>query len=256
LNSNREEGVMGVIENKTAIITGGGTDIGQEIARRFHAEGARVILCGRRQESLRQACSAIDPGGDRIHGLKVDVTRKEEVKGIVDLALEKTGRIDILVNNDELMEFGKLDRTNPSLWIELMDTNAYAPWRLMVAVLQEMRRQGGGSIINISSIAGTIPFAGAGIYGASQAALQMISRVIAKEVASDNIRVNLICPAIVGEKEAPPQQGDGVTELTGKRGNPEDVADAALFLVSEQSSWLTGITLDLDGGRHLSAGPP
>lgn len=246
---------MGLIEKKTAIVTGGGTDIAREIARRFHEEGAEVILCGRRQERLTEACSAISPAGDRIHSIVLDVTKKGDVERLVDRALEKTGRIDILVNNDELLAYGKLDGTEPSLWSEVMDTNAYAPWRLMVAVLPEMRKLGGGCIVTVSSVAGTIPFAGAGLYCASHSALQALSHVMAKEVASDNIRVNLICPALIEDREGPSPEAGGDSELAGRNGNPEDVADAALFLVSDQSSWLTGVTLDLDGGRHLSPTP-
>lgn len=248
---------MGLIEAKTAIITGGGTETGREIARRFHEEGANVIICGRREDRILEACSAIDPDGDRIRGIKADVTDDSDVRRLASFALEKTRRIDILVNNDEITEFDSLDTTDSSAWTRLMDVNAYAPWRLMAAVIPEMRRLGGGSIINISSIAGNIPFSGAGIYCASHAALQMISRVMAKEVASDNIRVNLICPAVVEDGEAPDAEPGNASpsDLKGANGNPKDIADAALFLVSDQSSWLTGITLDLDGGRHLSPSP-
>ncbi|MBN2124616.1 MAG: SDR family oxidoreductase [Deltaproteobacteria bacterium] len=247
---------MGLLENKTSIVTGGGTEIGREIARRFHLEGAYVLLCGRREERLQEACEEMSPGGRRIHYLVVDVTRKEDVSRIVEKALEKTGRIDILVNNDDRMAYGKVDRTDPSLWIEMMDTNAYAPWRLMVAALPEMRKVGGGAVVNISCIAGTTPFSGLGVYGASHAALQVLSRVMAKEVAHDNVRVNLICPAIIDCREEEVPEGAGISELRGKNGNPKDVADAALFLVSDRSSWLTGLTVDLDAGRHLAATPP
>ncbi len=248
---------MGLIENKTAVITGGHSEIGLEIARRFHHEGARIVLFGPEAEGIREACETIDSGGDRVWGVTGDVRKKEDVKILMEKALEKTGRIDILVNNNDLKQEGKLDKTDPGLWMELMDTHAYATWRLMVAVLPEMREAGGGSMINISSIAGGTAFAGIGVYCASHAALQMLSRVMAKEVSSDNIRVNLICPAVAEEeKPAEHQAGDAsISELAGKNGNPEDVADAALFLVSDQSSWLTGITLDLDGGRHLSPTP-
>ena len=248
---------MGLIENKTAVITGGHSKISLEIATRFHHEGARIVLFGPEEESIKEACAAIDPKSDRVWGVTGDVRKKEDVKILMEMALEKTGRIDILVNNNELKREGKLDKTDPGLWMELMDTHAYAPWRLMVAVLPEMRKAGGGTIINISSIAGGTAFAGIGVYCASHAALQMLSRVTAKEVSSENIRVNLICPAVVEDaKPVELEPGDElISELAGKNGNPEDVADAALFLVSDQSSWLTGITLDLDGGRHLSPTP-
>jgi meso-butanediol dehydrogenase/(S,S)-butanediol dehydrogenase/diacetyl reductase len=181
--------------------------------------------------------------------------------------MEKTGRIDILVNNAGVMRFGKLDETDHSSWDMQMLTNAYAPWRLMVAVLPELRKVGGGSIINISSIAGLKAFPGVGLYCTSKAALQMLSQVMAMEAASDNIRVNLICPAVVEDTELPfPIFGeekasefyDNMRPLhpLGRNGTPEDVADAALFLASDQSSWITGTILNLDGGRHLATNRP
>lgn len=246
---------MGLIDNKTAVITGGWTETGFEIAKRFYGEGARIVLFGPDGKEIAKVCKTIDPEGRRVSGVVGDAGKKEDVKMLVDKALEETGRIDILVVHTDLVRYGELDKTDPDLWMKLMDTNAYAPWRLMVSVLPAMRRLGGGAIVNISSVAGNTPFAGAGVYCASHAAMQMISQVMAKEVSSDNIRVNLICPRMVeGEEADNSGAGDApMSDITGKIGDPEGVADAALFLVSDQSEWLTGITLDLDGGSHLSA---
>lgn len=258
---------MGLLKEKTAIITGGGTGIGRIMARRFHEEGAAVIICGRREAKLREAISTIAKDGDRVHMIGADVTVEGDIRRLVELAMEKTGRIDILVNNAGVMRFGKLDETDPSSWDMQILTNAYAPWRLMVAVLPEMRKVGGGSIINISSIAGLKAFPGVGLYCTSKAALQMLSQVMAMEVASENIRVNLICPAVVEDTELPlPIFGEEkVSEFydnmrplhpLGRNGTPKDVADAALFFASDQSSWITGTILNLDGGRHLATNRP
>jgi len=153
------------------------------------------------EEKLREGSSAIVRDGDRVSNIRVDVTVESDVKRLHRLTVERTGKIDILVDNADLMRFGKLDETDPSVWDMLMRTNVYAPWRLMVAVLPEMCKAGGGSIINISSIAGLKAFPSVGLYCTSKPALQMLSQVMAMEVASDNIRVNLICPPVVEDTE-------------------------------------------------------
>lgn len=258
---------MGLLEGKTAIVTGGGTGIGREIAKRFHEEGAKVVICGRRLEKLMEASSIISKKGEGIYPVKADMTVDNDIKRIVEEAVKKTGRIDVLVNNAGIMRFGKLEAVSPSLWDELVNVNALGPWRLMVSVLPEMRKVGGGAIINISSIAGIKAFSGNGLYGAAKAVLQKFSQVLALEVASENIRVNVICPGMVEDTEL----NDAIVgkENVHKRydqwrplhplqrnGKPKDIADAALFLASDQSSLITGIILNVDGGRHLATNRP
>jgi len=259
---------MGLLEGKTAIITGGGTGIGLEIAKRFHDEGAKAVICGRRLDKLTEARSTISQNGEGVYPIKADVTVEGDVKRIIEGAVEKTGRIDILVNNaGVVIRHGKLEEIDPSLWDIVMNTNARAPWRLMVAVLPEMRKVGGGSIINIASLVGIRAFSTAGLYGASKAALQKLSEVMAMEVASENIRVNAICPGMVEGteihfpfvgKENVQARYDRFRSLhpLGRNGKPKDIADAALFLASDQSSWITGILLPLDGGRQHATNRP
>lgn len=257
---------MGLLAGKTAIVTGGGTGIGFAIAKRYHEEGATVVICGRREEKLKEASDLISGSSGRVHWVKADVTVDNDIRRLVERSAAETGGIDILVNNAGLMRFAKLEQSDPRLWDTMMLTNAFAPWRMMVAVLPQMRKKGGGSIINISSIAGTKALPGAGLYCTSKAALQMISQVMAMEVAPENIRVNVICPAAVEDTElAVPIFGDRISEFydimrslhpLGRNGKPLDVADAALFLASDMSSWITGILLPVDGGRHLSTNRP
>jgi len=258
---------MPLLEGKTAIITGGGTGIGLAIAKRFHQEGANVMICGRRLERLREAFSVISPGGERVFVVQADITVDTDRQKILKETVARTGRIDILVNNAGVMKFGKLETIDPSIWNTLMNVNAYAPWRLMVAVLPEMRKVGGGSIVNISSIAGIKAFPSNGLYGVSKGALQQLSQVLAMEVASENIRVNVIVPAVVedtelndamfGKENVPTRYGImRPLHPLGRNGKPEDIAEAALFLASSQSSWITGVLLNLDGGRHLASNRP
>jgi NAD(P)-dependent dehydrogenase (short-subunit alcohol dehydrogenase family) len=251
-----KEKPMGLLDGKTAIVTGGGTGIGLAIARRFHGEGAKVVICGRRMEKLLESSQRISSRGEGVYAVKADVTVEDDLKRIVEETVKFTGRIDILVNNAGIiLSFGKMEEVDPSLWDTVLKTNARAPWRLMVAVLPEMRKVGGGSIINMS-------FPGHGIYGTSKAALIEVSQVMAMELASDNIRVNVICPAHVEGtelhiatvgKENIKKRSELMAPLhpLGRNGKPEDIANAALFLASDQSSWLTGIVVNADGGRSL-----
>lgn len=258
---------MGLLEGKTALITGGGTGIGREIAKKFYDEGAAVVLCGRRKEKLDEAVAAIAPDGARAHAIPADITREEDIVRLIDETVAATGRLDILVNNAGVMRFGALHETPSEEWDLMMKTNAFGPWRVMVHAVPRMKEAGGGAIINLSSISGIKALPGAGVYCTSKAALQMVTQVMAMETAADNIRVNLILPALVEDTElANPIFGvenipafyDRLRSLhpMGRNGKPKDIADAALFLASEQSSWITGVMLNVDGGRHLATNRP
>ncbi len=258
---------MGLIEGKTAIITGAGTGIGFGIAKHFHGEGAKIVMCGRRMDKLRESSSKISPTGERIYPVQADVTKEEDIKRVVEEAVKKTGRIDILVNNAGVQRFGKLCELDLATWELIMNTNARAPWRMMAAVAPEMRKAGGGSIINISSLSGIHAQTNNGMYGASKAAMQKISQVMALELAPDNIRVNVLCPGTVEEtellyhtigKENVESRYGFLASLAplGKNAKPKDLAEAALFLASDKSSIITGILLNVDGGRHIAVQRP
>ena len=258
---------MGKLDSKTAIITGGGTGIGLAIAQRFHDEGAYVVICGRRKEKLTEAESIISSHGDRVYSVTADVTKEKDIIRLIDETIKKTGRIDILVNNAGIMRFGMLHETSLEEWESMINTNAFGPWRLMVHAAPYMRKVGGGSIINLSSISGIKAFPASGVYCTSKAALQMISQVMSMEAAADNIRVNLILPALVEDTELAipifgreniPAFYNKLRNLhpMGRNGKPQDIADAALFLASDESSWITGVMLNVDGGRHLTTNRP
>jgi NAD(P)-dependent dehydrogenase (short-subunit alcohol dehydrogenase family) len=258
---------MGLLNRKTAIITGGATGIGLAIAKHFHDEGAKVVICDIKGDKLSEACSQISQSRERVHAVRADVTVESDIKRTVEETVEKFGGIDVLVNNAGVFRFGRLDRTAPSVWDTIMRTNAYAPWRFMVAVLPEMRKAGGGSIINVSSISGIKAFPGIGLYCTSKAALQMLSQVMAMEVADDNIRVNLILPGLVEDTELTLQEVGKENLVSfyeslrplhplGRNAKPKDIADAALFLASDQSEYITGVLLNVDGGRHMATNRP
>ena len=258
---------MGKLDGKVAIITGGGTGIGRAIAKRFHEEGAFVVVCGRRREKLEESCGIISPAGERVLAIAADIIVEDDIRRLLEETVKKAGKIDIVVNNAGVMRFGKLDETPIAEWDLMMKTNVYGPWRLMVQTLPWMRRNGGGSIVNLSSIAGIKAFPGTGIYCATKAALQTISQVMAMEGAPDKIRVNCILPALVEDTElAEPIFGvenvpafwDRMRPLhpLGRNGKPEDIANAALFFASDESEWITGTLLSVDGGRHMATNRP
>jgi len=258
---------MGQLDGKTAIVTGAGTGIGRSIAKRFHDEGAFVVLNGRRVEMLEESKAEIAPDGDRILVAAADVTNEAQIDDMIAKTVAASGNPDILVNNAGVMRFGSLSETPVDEWEMMMQTNTFGPWRLMVKVAPLMQKQGGGSIVNISSIAGIKPFPGAGIYCASKAAMQVLSQVMAMEFAADQIRVNCILPALVVDtelawpimgKENIPEFYEKLTNLhpMQRNGKPKDISDAALFFASEQSSWVTGVLMSVDGGRHMATNRP
>jgi NAD(P)-dependent dehydrogenase (short-subunit alcohol dehydrogenase family) len=254
---------MGRLEGHTALVTGGGSGIGRAIAKRFHEEGAFVFVCGRRQEKLRESCALIAPSGERVAAIPADLTRDGDIKRILEEIGGKKSGLDVLANCTGMMSFALLEKLDPAALRGMFDTNTFAPWRLSVAALPLMRQRRGGSIVNVSSISGMRPFEGSGAYCMSKAALIMMSQVMALELASENIRVNVICPGMVENTElgaaifSPSQVIASYEKFRalhplGRNGVPADVAEAALFFASAESSWVTGAVLPLDGGRHLT----
>ncbi|MEA2064485.1 MAG: SDR family oxidoreductase [Gemmatimonadota bacterium] len=260
---------MGLLSGKVAIVTGGGTGLGRAIARRFLEQDARVVICGRRMEKLRETAGLIGAAEaeERLLPLPCDVTDNNQIMGVVKTTMERFGGIDVLVNNAGVMRFGELCQADDQSWELMMRTNVWGPWRFSVAVAPHMKSRSGGSIVTISSVAGLKGMTGAGLYCTSKAAVQMISQTLALELAGDQIRVNVICPALVEDTElAEPEVGkEGMQEFydklrpchpLGRNGRPDDVAEAALFFACESSGWITGTILPVDGGRMLTSNRP
>jgi NAD(P)-dependent dehydrogenase (short-subunit alcohol dehydrogenase family) len=259
--------IMKVLEKKVALITGGGTGIGLEIAKRFHEEGATIMICGRREQILKKAVNQISPEAANVCYRVTDLTVEDDVKSLVDVTIEKFGQIEILVNCAGIMRYGALDEAGQEDWDLQMKINTYAPWRLMKEAAPHMRTVGGGSIVNISSIAGNKAYPNAGVYCASKAALQMFSQVMAMELAADQIRINMICPGMVEDTELvnPMINREDIPAFyakvkpmhpLGRNGKPSDISSAALFFASDESAWITGAILPVDGGRHMATNRP
>jgi NAD(P)-dependent dehydrogenase (short-subunit alcohol dehydrogenase family) len=258
---------MGAMNGKVAIVTGAGTGIGKAIAAKYVAEGAQVVICGRRVEKLEQAAVEIASGGNIPLPLQCDVTDQAQILGMVKTVTNRFDGIDVLVNNAGVMRYDELTQASEQTYELMMKTNVWGPWRCCSAVIPHMKARGGGSIITISSVAGLRAMLGAGLYCTSKAAVQMLCQTLALEHAPDQIRVNIICPAVVEDTELsiPIVGEENVPEFydklrvchpLGRNGRPDDVAEAALYLASDASRWVTGTILPVDGGRMLASNRP
>ena len=240
------------LKNKTAIITGGGSGIGLACAKLFCKNGAKVVIFGRRKSRLERAVCEI---GENAIFFQGDITQDQDVKELVSASLKHLNRIDILVNNAGTSSSSPLHKMENSHWDSIMDINLKGVFRLSKRVLPHMMEQKKGNILHISSIFGLIGFQGYCGYGVSKGALTQFSKSIAVEYGPHGIRSNAICPGIIETNMTAAIRRDTQLEKSllkgyplGRFGLPEDVANACLFLASDQSSFITGINLPVDGG--------
>lgn len=240
------------LKDKTAIITGGGTGIGLATARAFCKEGAKVILFGRRKEKLEKAVEKLGGSAIIVQG---DMTNNNDLDKLINETLHNFKKIDILVNNAGLFNGSPLHEISDSQWDEIMDINIRSVFQLTRRVLPVMLSQKYGSIIHISSILGLIAVPQVAAYNVSKGALNQFSRSIAVEYGSSGIRSNSICPGLIATdmtadlmKDADLMKEWSKEYPIGRFGKPEDVANACLYLASDESSFVTGVTLPVDGG--------
>lgn len=240
------------LKDKTAIITGGGTGIGLATARAFCKEGAKVILFGRRKEKLEKAVEKLGGSAIIVQG---DMTNNNDLDKLINETLHNFKKIDVLVNNAGLFNGSPLHEISDSQWDEIMDINIRSVFQLTRRVLPVMLSQKYGSIIHISSILGLIAVPQVAAYNVSKGALNQFSRSIAVEYGSSGIRSNSICPGLIATdmtadlmKDADLMKEWSKEYPIGRFGKPEDVANACLYLASDESSFVTGITLPVDGG--------
>jgi NAD(P)-dependent dehydrogenase (short-subunit alcohol dehydrogenase family) len=240
------------LENKVAIVTGGGSGIGKAIAQAFVCEGAQVVIAGRDNKKLALAAAKI--GGDCL-AVAADVSNANEVTKLVDAALKKFKRIHLLVNNAAVLLPGTAESLSEEDFDQTFNINVRGLWLLSRSVLPHMRATGGGSIINIGSVLSLLGARNRVAYSASKGAVTAMTRAMALDHAPENIRVNCICPGIVETElvakfntdENARRQRVAMHPL-GRFGQPADVASAAVFLASDESGWTTGSTLTIDGG--------
>jgi len=245
---------MGRLYGKVAVITGASSGQGAVEAKLFAKEGARVVITGRREEPLHQLLEEIkEEGGDAI-SIKHDITSEAGWKKVVQKTVEVYGALNILVNNAGIFMAGNAEETTLEDWNKVMETNATGAFLGVKYVIPEMKKAGGGSIINISSVSGIIGF-GAAAYNSSKGAIRTLTKNVAADYAKENIRVNSIHPGVIDTPMTEKMLNDPETRANLEAmtplphlGKPEDVAYGALYLASEESSFVTGAELVIDGG--------
>jgi len=247
------------LQGKAAIVTGAGTGIGRAIALALAREGAKVAVAGRRRDKLEEVAQAIRKAGGEALVVVCDVTKEADARKAVSEAENAFGLVNVLVNNAGALSVSTVESISEAEWDRLMATNLKGPFLMSRAVLPAMRRAGGGAIVNVGSILGLIAMKDRAAYCASKGGVTMLTKAMALDHAHDKIRVNCICPAIVETElisdlfskteEGRQARAARVAGLpAGRFGKPEDVAQLAVFLASEESSWMTGTALPLDGG--------
>lgn len=248
------------IKNKVAVITGASKGIGEAIARIFAEYGAKVVISSRKQADLDQLAVEISTEtGAEVVGIAAHAGELEQLKNLIDKTVERFGGVDILVNNAATNPvYGPSLDCPESAFDKIMQVNVKAPFELSKYVHPIMKQRGGGSIINISSIAGHTPDPGLGIYSVSKASLNMLTKVLAKEWGQDGIRVNAICPGLIKTKFSQALWEDEKTlnHFTkrlpiARMGEVEEISPIALYLASDASSYTTGQMFSVDGGTII-----
>jgi NAD(P)-dependent dehydrogenase (short-subunit alcohol dehydrogenase family) len=250
------------LANKVAIVTGASSGIGRATALAFGREGAAVAAVGRSQAALDEVVAAIEAGGGRAAGLAADVTAEDAPERIVRDTCDRFGGIDVLVNAAGIIGSGSVDRTTDAMWDAMLDINVRAPFRLLRAALPHLAARR-GAVVNVSSVTGLRAFPGILAYCVSKAAVDQLTRCAALELAARGVRVNAVNPGVVvsnlhrragmsEEQYAAFLERARETHPLGRAGLAHEVADLILFLASDRSAWMTGETIPIDGGRHLT----
>ncbi len=247
------------LAGKIAVVTGAASGFGAEIARTFAREGAKVILLDLNGEGAQKVAATISP---ETLALACDVTSAREVTAAVEASLARHGRLDIVVNNA-----GWTHRNRPLLDVSEADfdkvyaTNVKSIFLMTQAVVPAMRRQGGGCIINMGSTAGIRPRPGLTWYNGSKGAVHVLTRSMAAELAPDRIRVNAVAPvigetgmleALMGVPDTPENRARFIATIPlGRMSRPRDIANGFLYLASDEAEFVTGVVLEVDGGRDV-----
>lgn len=244
------------LENKVALISGGARGMGAVEAKLFAEEGAKVIIGDMLEEEGRKVEAEINEAGGECVFVSLDVSSEEAWQNAVNEAVSRYGKLDILVNNAGIYRAHNVEETTSDEWDQVMDINAKGVFLGTKHAIPAMRDAGGGSIVNISSVAGLVGSRATSAYNASKGAVRLLTKSTAIQYASDGIRANSVHPGTIetpmteGFLADPSMRQDRMDRTPiGRLGKPEDVAYGALFLASDEASFMTGSELVIDGGR-------
>lgn len=241
------------MKDKVAIVTGSTKGIGKETAKTFAREGAKVVICGTHEDAVKEVVAEIKAAGAEALGFKVDVSKRADVDVMVAEVLKVWGRIDILVNNAGITADAMLKKMTEEQFDRVININLKGVFNCAQAVLETMTQQGSGVILNASSVVGLYGNVGQTNYAASKWGVIGMTKTWAKELGRKGIRVNAVAPGFIMTPmtEAMPEK---VLEMMKEKaplqklGKPEDIANAFLYLASDEASFVTGTVLSVDGG--------
>jgi NAD(P)-dependent dehydrogenase (short-subunit alcohol dehydrogenase family) len=245
---------------KVAIVTGASSGIGRAAALALATKGASVLAVARDQAALREVVEMMPDGAGEV--APHDITERSAADLVVEAAIDRFGQLDVLVNAAGIIAMGPVDQTDDALWARVMELNVNAPFRLMRAAIPQLKPRR-GAIVNVSSVNGRRVFPGLAAYNVSKAAIDHLTRCAAIELAASGVRVNAVNPGVtvtnlhrrggMGEEQyAAFLTRSKETHPLGRPGQAEEVADLIVFLASERASFITGETIAVDGGRHLT----
>lgn len=251
------------LAGKTAIVTGSGAGIGRAIAERFAQEGAKVVVSDVEDANGQETVAMIKAAGGEAIYVHCDVSNDEEAIALGQAAVDAFGVVDILINNAAAFVFCDIDSVTKADWDRVLGVNVRGPANCVKGALPGLRKAGGGSIVNIASVSGYIAQPKFVTYNTSKGAVLNMTRCLAMDLAPENIRVNTICPGAIRTRAtdnhiakmkmdpvaAYREFADGA--VMKRMGEPKEIASAALFLASEDASYVTGATLVVDGGQTI-----
>lgn len=244
------------LKDRVAIVTGSAQGIGLATAELFAQEGAKIVLVDVDEAKVAQAAATLSSGGVQTLGLKCDISKFAECEAVAKSAIDKFGKIDILVNNAGITRDNLLMRMSEADWDLVLDVNLKGAFNFTKAVIRPMLKAHYGRVVNISSIVGEEGNAGQANYSASKGGLIALTKACAREFASRNILCNAVAPGFIRTRltDAIPETDKQklLTKiLVGRMGEPLDIARAVLFLASEESSYITGHVLNVNGGGYM-----